>query len=119
MRRTNKGLLTNVAFAVLLSPLVSTLSAVPASDGSGRQAGRQAMMNHSPVWSPLDGRILFDSDRDGDSEIYTIDADTGALRKLTDNLGFDGNARWTPDGKRVVFRSDREGTDRLFQMDPE
>ena len=77
------------------------------------------MMNHAPAWSPAENLILFDSDRDGDPELYTIDPDRGTLRKLTDNQATDGPGRWTRDGKFIVFKSDRDGPMKTFQMRPD
>lgn len=77
------------------------------------------MMNHAPACSPTGNLILFDSDRDGDSELYTIDPDRGTIRKLTDNQATDGPARWTRDGKFILFKSDRTGTLETFQMRPD
>lgn len=77
------------------------------------------MMNHAPAWSPSENLLLFDSDRDGDTELYTIDPDRGTLRKLTDNQATDGPARWTRNGKFIVFKSDRDGRVKFFQMRPD
>ena len=64
-------------------------------------------------------RIAFHSDRDGNSEIYTI-APTGAGEtRLTFNDDFDGFPSWSPDGESILFQSDREGRDAIFVMDPD
>ncbi len=39
--------------------------------------------NQAPVWSPNGARIFFHSDRDGNREIYVMDADGSNLRRLT------------------------------------
>ena len=69
-----------------------------------------------------DGLIAFASDRDGDTEIYTITA-KGELGKagkpakqLTRNRAFDDPA-WSPNGRRIAFTSDRDGDREIFVMD--
>ena len=54
-------------------------------------------------------QIAFSSNRDGNLEIYVMDADGGNLRRLTKNSDADTFPSWSPDGKRIVFLSDRDG----------
>ena len=62
-----------------------------------------------PTWSPDGQKILFASDRDGDSEVYVMNRDGSNVKQLTDNSGYDGNPSWSPDGKMIVFDTDRDG----------
>ena len=52
-------------------------------------------------------QIAFSSERDGNKEIYVMDADGKNLRRLTNNDFPDTDPSWSPDGKRIIFVSDR------------
>jgi len=68
-------------------------------------------------WSPDGRQIMFESDRDGDLEIYSIQLDGNRLTKLTDNQVNDQFARWSPDGRHIVFTSLRDGNEEIYMMD--
>jgi Tol biopolymer transport system component len=69
------------------------------------------------------GQIAFTSNRDGNFEIYVMNADGSNVRRLTDNSASDGQygIAWSPDGKKLVFSSNRlTGSNdnfQLFEMD--
>ena len=58
-------------------------------------------------------QIIFTSFRDGDGEIYIMDADGKNPRRITHAKGYDGGPFFSPDGKRIIYRSDRKGNDLL------
>lgn len=69
-----------------------------------------------PAWSPDGHKILFVSHRDGNQEIYIMDADGGNLQNLTNNPATDAQASWSPDGRFIIFISDRDGQDDVWIM---
>jgi Tol biopolymer transport system component len=60
--------------------------------------------------SPDGRRIVFTSLREGDLDLYTMDAGGGDVRRLTDQPGYDGGAFYSWDGRHIVFRAARPET---------
>ena len=61
--------------------------------------------------------IAFVSHRDGNHEIYVMDAGGKNPRRLTNNPDYDGGPSWSSDGKRIVFTSKRDGNSEIYVMD--
>lgn len=53
-------------------------------------------------------RIVFESNRDGNFEIYQQNDDGSGLVRLTNDTSFDGLPSWTPDGSQFAFSSSRD-----------
>lgn len=66
--------------------------------------------------SLIPSKLVFTSDRDGNSEIYTMDADGTNQTRLTNSTFFDGGASWSSDGDNVVFFTDRDGNAEIYSM---
>ena len=56
---------------------------------------------------PRDGSIIFTSTRDGDLELYRMNADGSNVRRLTDAPGYDGGAFYSADCTQIVWRASR------------
>ena len=81
----------------------------PLSTGTGNDS--------YPVWSPDGSKIAFMSDRDGDAEIFVMNADGTNETNLTTNSFSDGTPDWSPDGSKIAFSSDRDGNSEIYVMD--
>lgn len=51
------------------------------------------------------GKVAFTSNRDGDYDIYAVEAGGSGLVQLTGNPGADDGPAWSPDGSRIAFVS--------------
>ncbi len=94
------------------------------ADGSNqrRLTDTPAAEGH-PVWSPAPpeggtgGRqIAFFSERDGNQEIYVINADGSNPRRLTNDPADDMRPSWSPGGQQIVFNSTRNGNWDIYVM---
>ncbi|MBA2527967.1 MAG: PD40 domain-containing protein [Pyrinomonadaceae bacterium] len=66
--------------------------------------------------SRIIGKIAFASDRDGNFEIYSMDADGGGQTRLTEEPGEDYSPAWSPNGQRLAFVSTRDGNAEIYVM---
>lgn len=74
--------------------------------------------NEFPQWSWNGAQVVFTSDRDGDLEVYLVNADGSNLRRLTSATGRDAHASFSHDNKHIVFQSPRAGGDtNVYAMD--
>jgi TolB protein len=61
-------------------------------------------------------QIAFVSDRDGNQEIYLMNADGTNPVNLTNNPANDWHPVWSPDGSRLAFTSNRDGDEEIYVM---
>ena len=73
--------------------------------------------NSAPAWSPDGRRLAVVLSKDGNSQIYTINADgSGAPQRLAASAGIDTEPRYSPDGSVIYFTSDRGGSPQIYQV---
>ena len=77
-------------------------------------AGNPNVQNWLPAWSPDGAQLTFTSNRDGQPELYAINADGSGLRRLTNHPGIDTSPTWSPQGHQLAFVSDRTGSPQLY-----
>jgi len=63
----------------------------------------------NPQFSPDGRRVVFESERTGEHEVWLAEADGSGPRQLTHGPGLmQGSPRWSPDGRRIAFDSRSE-----------
>lgn len=61
--------------------------------------------------------VLFESNRDGDFDIYRLDLETRELTQLTNGPGADLEAKAAHHGDQIAFASERDGDFEVYVMD--
>ncbi|MGI5829472.1 MAG: hypothetical protein ACOX8U_04810 [Bradymonadia bacterium] len=73
-------------------------------------------MNTGADYCAGNGRIALTLSKDGNAEIYTMDARGGNLMRLTSNGAIDTSPSWSPDCSKIAFVSDRGGSPQIYVM---
>ena len=83
------------------------------ADGSGKH-----WLPSNGSWSPDGRRIVFGSGRDGNGEIYVMNADgTGQRLVVAIPSSNEFSPEWSPDGRTIAFATDRDGNREIYAMD--
>lgn len=86
-----------------------------ASQGEPQRLVRDASPMRAPALAS-DGRVAYQSRRDGNWEIYVSALDGSNRRRVTNTLDYDGAPAWSPDGARLAFESYRTGNLNVWVM---
>lgn len=103
---------------LMLGPLVSLLVLASCSLKETSRAALPVVGNETPaeganLCGNRQGRLAFASYRDGESEIYSVNADGTGLTRLTHDEERLSKPAWSPDGKSIVYVV----TDEEFNVD--
>ncbi|MFN8379469.1 MAG: SdrD B-like domain-containing protein, partial [Anaerolineae bacterium] len=93
---------------------------VAPTSGGNPDAVQRVTVNHfandtDPVWGP-NNWVVFESNRNGNWDLYAVDMSTGIEVRLTDDPTDDINAFWSPDGSKLVFQSQRDGQWQIYEL---
>ena len=88
--------------AILLLALLAALADCIPSSGNGSN-----------------GMIVFQSDRDGNYDLYVMNPDGTDVRNLTNHPASDTGPVPSPDGRRIAFQSNRDGNNEIYVVDLE
>jgi WD40-like Beta Propeller Repeat len=71
----------------------------------------------SPAFSPDGSTVAFAALREGVTDIYTVNLETGVTTNVTKDEFADYAPTYAPDGTSMVYTSRISGNDKLFQID--
>jgi Tol biopolymer transport system component len=86
-----------------------------ARGGAVRRLTRKGS-NAFPAWSPDGKRIVFVSDRDGNLELYVMNADGSGQTRLTRNPAVDGSPAWSRDGHSIACGCEHGGNFDIYLL---
>ena len=92
---------TKIAFLLLTALLIAPAFHIVAADINVLKAN---------------GKIAFISTRDGNEQIYVMNADGSGQTRLANNNYDDEYPCWSPDGAKIAFVSDRDGNREIYVM---
>ena len=95
------------SLVAVVSLAAVVLLAVACGDGGGQPADTVPLTND---------KIAFSSNRNGNDDIYVMNADGSDQTRLTDNPANDFFPAWSPDGTRIAFSSNRDGDFETYVM---
>ena len=80
------------------------------SDGSdARQVTNDMHYDRYPGWSPDGEWLIYDSERDGNRDLYLVPVEGGTPRRVTMDGALDRHADWFPEANLLAFHSSRSG----------
>jgi tricorn protease-like protein len=91
-------------------PLNQSETVEPSENFTTTAAANATNATATNATTTSNGQMAFSSSRDGNYEIYAMNADDGSnMTRLTDNDASDFDPTWSPDGEKIAFASFRDG----------
>jgi hypothetical protein len=89
------------------------------ADGNGemRLTTTSPFNSSQPSWSPDGRRLLLRSNRDGDYDVWAMNADGTNAQQVLNDPGDERYPAFSPSGQKIVFISDRDGDYEIYTMD--
>ena len=98
---------------------IYTVDATQPTDGVATSANNMTNLSGDEYdfeWSPNSRHIVFVTEKDGNSEIYSLDVETRENRRLTQNRLQDRLPKWSRSGGNILFVSDADGDFDIFSL---
>ncbi len=89
----------------------------PCNDSDAKRLTNNPFADDQAAWSPDSQQLVFQSNRDGNFEVYRMNIDGTQQIRLTDDPSRDLLPNWSPDGHTIAFISERNINAELYIMD--
>ena len=110
--RERLPIVAGIAVAVLAVIGLAVFLLKPGSKGEGGGGALPANVGGG-------GKIVFISDRTGNYDIFTMDADGKNQTRVTRTPENESYPRWSRDGSKIVFERITEGTSDIYSVNPD
>src|SRR5438034_72765 len=111
---------SNTAVATVVSTHTGTDSTAALVKGVGSGTATIAAtaegQSGSAAINVVPPTLAFTTNRDGNDEIYVVDAAGTDVLNLSHNAANDDWPSWSPDGSKIAFHSDRDGNFEVYVM---
>ena len=99
------------------TPKPATPTPTPKPTSNQTNITNNASTDDYASWSPDGSKIVFHTNRDGNNEIYTMNADGTNQTNISNNPSTDEYVpSWSPDGTKIVFTSKKIFTSKIDYM---
>jgi len=87
--------------------------------GTNPQTLTNSGLNWNPRFSPDGTKIAFASNRDGDWELYVMNANGSNETRITNRAGEDSMPAWSPDGSTLYYMYSTDTDIKIWRINPD
>jgi TolB protein len=80
--------------------------------------GSGVVHDSAPSWAPDSQQVVFSSESDGTSDLYSVDLAGRERQLLAQTASNEGHPAFAPNGKLIAFETDRDGNYEIYTMRP-
>lgn len=102
--------------SLLLILLVSLCQGQIITIDTSKNISRNVADDMFPEWSPNSKKLVYQSDRNGNWNLFVYDLESDSIIQLTNNINNEQNPQWHPDGNHIVYDSDKDSNQYFYKI---